>query len=434
MGYTILKMERSTYNMKKLVIEGKHELSGTIKISGAKNSVVALIPASMLSRGKCIIKNVPDISDVRLLIEMMRLLGSDIKYDNDTLYIDNSKARNHEIDSNYASKMRASYYFMGVLLSRFGIATVSYPGGCSIGARPINFHINGFEKLGANVQNEEDTYIIKANELIGNDIFLDMPSVGATLNIMFAAVSAKGITHIYNAAKEPEIVNVADFLNSMGAKISGVGSDVITIEGVKELGDGEIEVVPDRIEAGTYVIMGALLGKNLVVEGVNVGHLEAVFAKLKEAGCNFEIFDNRVIITRVDKLNPVNVKTLVYPGFPTDLGQPMSTFLTQCSGTSIFEETIYENRMRHINYLKLMGANIDLNDKIASIHGKSNLVGKKVEATDLRAGAAMLLAGMIADGITEITNIEHILRGYENIVEKLSTVGANIKIVDETVA
>ena len=419
--------------MKKLIIEGKHKLSGSIKIGGAKNSVVALIPAAMLTNGKCIIKNVPNISDVRLLIEMMKLLGSDVRFENETLYIDNKNAVNHEIDERYASKMRASYYFMGVLLSKYGYAKISYPGGCTIGARPINFHVNGFKKLGAEVETTDDekTYIIRGKELVGNDIFLDMASVGATINIMFAAVKAKGITKIHNAAKEPEIVNIADFLNSMGAKVKGAGTSEVVIEGVEELHDGEIEVIPDRIEAGTYIIMGALLGQDLIINGIVKEHLEALFNKLYEAGCNFEIKGRTVKISQTDKLNPVNVKTLVYPGFPTDLGQPMSTFLTQCEGNSIFEETIYENRMRHIKYLNEMGANVDLDNKIAVIHGKTNLVGKNVEATDLRAGAAMLLAGMIAEGHTEITNIEHILRGYENITNKLSAVGANVKIVEE---
>lgn len=419
--------------MKKLIIEGKNKLAGRIKIGGAKNSVVALIPAAMLTNGKCIIKNVPNISDVRLLIEMMKLLGSDIKLEGDVLYIDNRNAVNHEIDTHYASKMRASYYFMGVLLSKYGYAKISYPGGCTIGARPINFHVNGFKKLGAEVETTDDekTYIITGKNLVGNDIFLDMASVGATINIMFASIRAKGVTKIHNAAKEPEIVNIADFLNSMGAKVSGAGTSEIVIEGVEELHDGEIEVIPDRIEAGTYVIMGALLGNDLVIDGIVKEHLDALFSKLYEAGCNYEINGNEVKISKTDKLNPVNVKTLVFPGFPTDLGQPMSTFLTQCEGDSVFEETIYENRMRHIKYLNEMGANIDLDNKVAVIHGKTDLVGRNVEATDLRAGAAMLLAGMIAEGHTEITNIEHILRGYENIVEKLSAVGADVKIVEE---
>ena len=419
-------------NMKKLVIEGKRELSGVVKISGAKNSVVALIPAAMLTDGKCIIRNVPDISDVRLLIEMVKLLGSDIVFKDDTLYIDNSNAKNNEIDTYYASKMRASYYFMGVLLAKYGYAKISYPGGCTIGARPIDFHVNGFKKLGATVSVQDDNiYVIEGSNLVGNDIFLDIASVGATINIMFAAVKAKGITHIHNAAKEPEIINIADFLNAIGAKVIGAGTSDIIIEGVEFLGDGEITVIPGRIEAGTYVIIGALLGKDLIIDGIIEKHIDSLLEKLKEAGCKFDIVDNKIYISKCEHLKPVNVKTLVYPGFPTDLGQPMSALLTQCEGDSIFEETIWENRMRHIKYLNLMGANIDLDGKIAVIHGKTNLVGKCVEATDLRAGAAMMVAGMIAEGITEITNIEHILRGYENIVDKLSKVGANIKLIEE---
>ena len=418
--------------MKKLVIEGNKKLSGSIKIGGAKNSVVALIPAAMLTDGKCTIYNVPNISDVKLLIEMMKLLGSDIKFEGDVLTIDNRNSHNGKITEEYASKMRASYYFMGVLLAKYGYAEISYPGGCTIGARPINFHINGFKKLGADVEViENNNYIIKADKLVGTDIFLDIASVGATLNLMFAAVKAEGATHIYNAAKEPEIVNIASFLTTMGAKIYGAGTSEITIDGVEKLGDGIVEVIPDRIEAGTYIMIGSLLGDNLKIEGIIKEHLDAVLTKLKEVGSDFKINGTSIVVNKVDHLNPVNVKTLVYPGFPTDLGQPMSTLLTQCDGDSIFEETIYENRMRHIKYLNQMGANIDLDNKIAIVHGKTDLKGEKVEATDLRAGAAMMLAGMIADGVTEISNIEHILRGYENIVEKLSAVGASIKIIEE---
>lgn len=418
--------------MKKLIIEGNHELSGTIKIGGAKNSVVALIPAAMLTDGKCVIYNVPNISDVPRLISMMEALGSKIEFKDETLYIDNTNSKNAEIDEENATKLRASYYFMGVLLAKYGYAEISYPGGCSIGSRPINFHLNGFEKLGAKISVVENKkYIASAKELVGSDIFLDFASVGATLNLMFAAVKAKGITNIYNAAKEPEIVNVASFLATMGAKVYGAGTSHITIEGVEKLGDGIVEVIPDRIEAGTYLMIGSLLGKNLVIEGVLKDHLEAVFTKLKEAGCDINIDGTTVIVNKVDHLKPVNVKTLVYPGFPTDLGQPMSTLLTQCEGESLFEETIYENRMRHIKYLNAMGANIRLFDRSAIIAGKSNLIGREVEATDLRAGAAMLVAGMIAEGTTKIVNIEHILRGYEKIVEKLSTVGAKIELVDE---
>ena len=386
----------------------------------------------MLTDGVCEISNVPNITDVHLLIEMMKILGSHIEFKNGCLHIDNRNAHNDKIDTNYASKLRASYYFMGVLLSKYGKAEIAYPGGCVIGSRPINFHIEGFKKLGAKVEIEEDNkYLITAEKLVGTDIFFDIASVGATLNIMFAAVKAEGTTRIFNAAKEPEIVNVASFLNTMGAKVYGAGTSQITIEGVSELHDGIVEVIPDRIEAGTYIMMGSLLGNNLEIKGVLKEHLGAVLTKLQEVGCKFIYKDNSIIVNKTEHLKPVNIKTLVYPGFVTDLGQPMSTFLTQCEGDSIFEETIYENRMRHVKYLNMMGASIDADNKIAYIHGKTPLHGTNVEATDLRAGAAMLFAGMIADGTTVISNIEHILRGYENIVDKFSNVGASIKIIEE---
>lgn len=386
----------------------------------------------MLTDGVCEISNVPNITDVHLLIEMMKILGSHIEFKNGCLHIDNKNAHNDKIDTNYASKLRASYYFMGVLLSKYGKAEIAYPGGCVIGSRPINFHIEGFKKLGAKVEIEDDNkYLITAEKLVGTDIFFDIASVGATLNIMFAAVKAEGTTRIFNAAKEPEIVNVASFLNTMGAKVYGAGTSQITIEGVSELHDGIVEVIPDRIEAGTYIMMGSLLGNNLEIKGVLKEHLGAVLTKLQEVGCKFIYKDNSIIVNKTEHLKPVNIKTLVYPGFVTDLGQPMSTFLTQCEGDSIFEETIYENRMRHVKYLNMMGASIDADNKIAYIHGKTPLHGTNVEATDLRAGAAMLFAGMIADGTTVISNIEHILRGYENIVDKLSNVGASIKIIEE---
>lgn len=417
--------------MKKLIIEGKQELTGTIKISGAKNSVVALIPAAVLSDGKCTIYNVPNISDVHRLIEMLKILKVEIKFENETLYIDNSKAINAEIPEEHATKIRASYYFMGSLLAKYNSSEISYPGGCSIGARPIDLHINGFSKLGATTKIEDNKYKITAKKLTAADIFLDIASVGATINIMLAATKARGTTHIYNAAKEPEIVNVASFLSSMGAKIYGAGTSEITIEGVDKLGDGIVEVIPDRIEAGTYLMIGSLLGKNLVIEGIVKEHLGSVITKLKETGCNLEIKGSTININKVKNLKAVNVKTLVYPGFPTDLGQPMSALLTQCEGESFFEETIYENRMRHIKHLNAMGANIKLFDRSAIITGKTPLIGRSVVATDLRAGAAMLVAGMIAEGTTVISNIEHILRGYENIVEKLSQVGASVKIIEE---
>lgn len=417
--------------MKKLVIEGGRDISGTIKISGAKNSIVALIPASILTSGVCVITNVPDISDVRILIDMMRELGSIITFENEVLTIDNSNVQNKKITEEYAGKLRASYYFMGSLIGKYHEAEIAYPGGCVIGSRPINYHIESFKKMGINVKNVADHYIMKTDELKGNEFYFDFPSVGATINIMLAAILAKGKTIIYNAAKEPEIANVASFLNSMGAKVFGAGTSTIEIIGVEELHDGFVEVIPDRIEAGTYIMIGALIGNNLKIENIVEKHLESLLYKLKEAGVKYEINDNSIILSKVEHLKSVNIKTTVYPGFPTDLGQPMSTFLTQCEGESLFEETIYENRLRHVPHLNSMGANIQAFDKKAIIMGKTPLVGKKVKATDLRAGASMLVAGLIATGTTEIQNIEHLLRGYERIVEKLESVGVNIKLIDE---
>lgn len=417
--------------MKKLVIEGGRDISGTIKISGAKNSIVALIPASILTSGVCVITNVPDISDVKILIDMMRELGSIITFENEVLTIDNSNVQNKKITEEYAGKLRASYYFMGSLIGKYHEAEIAYPGGCVIGSRPINYHIESFKKMGINVKNVADHYIMKTDELKGNEFYFDFPSVGATINIMLAAILAKGKTVIYNAAKEPEIANVASFLNSMGAKVFGAGTSTIEIIGVEELHDGFVEVIPDRIEAGTYIMIGALIGNNLKIENIVEKHLESLLYKLKEAGVKYEINDNSIILSKVEHLKPVNIKTTVYPGFPTDLGQPMSTFLTQCEGESLFEETIYENRLRHVPHLNSMGANIQAFDKKAIIIGKTPLVGKKVKATDLRAGASMLVAGLIATGTTEIQNIEHLLRGYERIVEKLESVGVNIKLIDE---
>ena len=417
--------------MKKLVIEGGKTLTGEVRISGAKNSVVALIPATILTKGKCVIENVPNISDVTILIKMLEKLGSKVTFENEVLTIDNKDVQNQLIDEEYASKIRASYYFMGSLLGRFGNASIAYPGGCIIGSRPIDFHLNAFKKMGVNIVDNDGNYELTSKDFHGIDIFFDFPSVGATINVMIAAVLAKGKTTITNAACEPEITNVASFLNSMGAKINGAGTSRITIEGVTELGDGYVEVIPDRIEAGTYLIIGALLGKDFSVAPIVEDHLGSILYKLKETGVEYELKDHKITLSAPEHLKPVNIKTTVFPGFPTDLGQPMSTFLTQCEGESLFEETIYENRLRHVPYLNNMGANIKAFEQKAIITGKTPLKGRKVKATDLRAGASMLVAGMIANGTTTITNIEHLLRGYERIVDKLDTVGASIQLLDE---
>jgi len=414
--------------MKRIVIEGGLPLSGTITIGGAKNSAVALIPAALLADGVCTIKNVPNITDRDALFEIVNLLNCDITQDDKTINIDSSKLENILISQELSAKLRASYYFMGVLLGKCKRVEIYFPGGCNIGTRPIDLHLKGFKALGAKVTKYRHKYTVFADELKGAEINLDFASVGATINIMFAAVKAKGTTIINNAAKEVEIINIADFLNNMGAKIKGAGTETITIEGVESLHGAEIEVIPDRIEAGTYIMMGALLGKNLRVEGVIPEHNEALFNSLKEMDVDFKIENNVVILNKNDNLKPTNVKTLVYPGFPTDLGQPMSVLLTQANGESVMEETIWENRIGHYPYLQKMGANIELNGLTAQITGKTPLVGTDINATDLRGGAALILAGLIADGITTIYDIDYILRGYENIIHKLSNVGAKISI------
>lgn len=417
--------------MKKLVIKGGKELSGTIKISGAKNSVVALIPAAILSDEGVTLYNVPNITDTKALIDIIELLEGKVEYQNETMKIDTTKVKNKVVPESMSKKLRASYYFMGALLSKYKYAEIYFPGGCNIGSRPIDFHINGFKKLGAKVTIEGNKYIFKADKLKGARIYLDFASVGATINIMLAAVKAEGTTYISNAAKEPEIVNVASLLNNMGAKITGAGTSEIKIEGVEYLTKGVIDVIPDRIEAGTYTIIGALLGKDLKIDGIIEDHIDSLLSKLKEMGIKMDVTNNSILIEKPKRYRPINVKTLVFPGFATDLGQPMSVLLTQAEGMSIFEETIYENRMGHIKYLQKMGANIRADNKTAIITGPTKLRGEEVVATDLRAGAAMVIAGLIAQGETKVSEIDHILRGYENIVEKLTAVGADIKIIEE---
>lgn len=411
-----------------MIIHGGNKLRGKIKISGAKNSAVALIPAAILCDEDVTIYNVPKISDTEALEKIIKLLGCQCEQKEDQIYIDASTLENTVIPEELSSKLRASYYFMGALLSRCKKVEMYFPGGCNIGARPINLHLKGFQKMGATIENDGNYYKITAQKLKGAHIYLDIASVGATINIMLAATKAEGTTIISNAAKEPEIVNIATFLNNMGAKISGAGTSEIKIIGVPYLKKAMIEVIPDRIEAGTYILAGALMGEDLIIESVIKEHLEALTAKLKEMGVPIEEKENFIIVSKAEHLKPINIKTLVYPGFPTDLGQPMMCILTQANGTSYFEETIWENRMGHVPYLQKMGANIDHTNTRATVIGPTPLTGCEVVATDLRAGAAMVLAGLTASGTTEIHNIEHILRGYENIVEKLTAVGAKIEI------
>ena len=414
--------------MKKIIINGNKELKGTIRISGAKNAAVAIIPAAILTDEEATICNVPEISDIDSLEEILKFLNIDIKRATETMIINPKNMENKIIPAEISSKLRASYYFMGALLAKYKYVEMNFPGGCKIGSRPINLHLEGFKKLGATIEEDGDKYIIKAEKLKGTQIYLDVASVGATINIMLAATKAEGLTVIENAAREPEIVNIATFLNNMGAKIVGAGTSVIKITGVKKLTKGFAEIIPDRIEAGTYTIIGALLGNPLKISNIIPEHIEALTSKLKEAGANIEIEADSIICQKTENLKPVNIRTYYYPGFATDLQQPFSVFLTQCKGTSEIEETIYENRFMHIEYLNKMGANITTKDRIATIHGKTPLTGQEVIATDLRAGASLVIAGLIANNTTTIEKVEHILRGYEGIIEKLINVGADIKI------
>ena len=412
--------------MKRIRIEGGHKLQGTIRISGAKNSAVALVPASLLSDEVVKIDNIPNISDIDALNEILMYLGAKVTRTGELMTIDSSSIINKEIPEEISKKLRASYYFMSSLLGKYKHVEMYFPGGCAIGARPIDQTLKGYRALGATVKEEGNRFTIDADELHGAEVYLDMPSVGATVNTILVAVKAKGETVIENAAKEPEIVNVATFLNNMGAKITGAGTSTIRITGVDYLGSCFTEVIPDRIEAGTYMIAGALMGENLRIENIITEHVDSLINKLKEMGVSIKEERDAVEITAVEKMKGVRVKTLGYPGFPTDLQQPLTTLLTQCTGTSTLEETIYENRFQNVPYLVNMGADIKIDGKKIRIQGPNPLIGSNVVATDLRAGACLVLAGLKAEGETTIDNVEHVLRGYENNIEKLTNVGAKI--------
>lgn len=416
--------------MKKIKINGKRMLSGEIEISGAKNSVVALIPAAILTDEQVVIKNVPKLSDTENLERILGILGAKITFRDSELIIDSQNLKNCEIPGYLASTLRASYYFMGALLARFRHVEISLPGGCTIGKRPIDYHLEAFKKMGVSVSFDEKKYILDAEELCGATIDLPFPSVGATVNIVLAAVLAKGTTIIKNAACEPEIVNLQNSLNSMGGKISGAGTSEISIIGVEKLHSADLKVIPDRIEAGTYIIIGALMGKNLSVKNAALEYNKALLKVLDEMRCNYEITADNIEISKCINLHAVDIETLAYPGFPTDLGQPMTVLMAIANGKSHFHETIWENRIGHFPELKKMGAVIDFTSDSATIQGPSDLKGAQVIATDLRAGAALIAAALSAKGTTIIGNIEYILRGYEDIVNKLKKVGADIEISD----
>ncbi len=415
--------------MEKVIkIEGGHDLNGTVRISGSKNATVALIPACVLGNEPVTIYGVPNISDVQSLIVLLNELGVYVeKRDEETLYIDPAHMENIPMVSKAVSKLRASYYFMGALLGKFGHAEIKMPGGCYLGPRPIDLHLKGFEALGANIQYENGCYILDAKELKGTNIFLDISSVGATINIMMAAVYAKGRTVIENAAREPEIIDIATLLNKMGARIHGMGTSTLVIDGVEYLKGCIHEIIPDRIEAATYVIMAAAIANDMRIENIIPQHLEAIVMKLQEVGINMEVGSDFIHVFKTDKpLKRTEILTKPYPGFATDVQQPFTVLLTQCEGQSVVTETIYTERFKHCAELNKMGADIDVHTPSAFINGKTKLHGSKVTATDLRCGAGLVIAALMADGVTEIHDIYHIDRGYDNLDGKLAHLGAKM--------
>ena len=408
-------------------IEGGHLLEGEVTISGAKNATVALIPAAVLANGPVTIVGIPQIADVKALADILKILNVEvIEVANDHLIIDPTHMENVDLDDDIVTKLRASYYFMGALLGKYGHVRMKMPGGCYLGPRPIDLHLKGFEALGAKVTYDKACYTIEAKKLKGAKIFLDIASVGATINIMMAAVYAEGRTTIENAAKEPEIIDIATLLNKMGARIRGAGTNVIKIDGVKSLSGCFHEIIPDRIEAGTFIIIAAAMAKRMVINNIIPQHLEALLSKLKEMGVHMEVGVDSVIIERSENLRSVDITTKPYPGFATDLQQPLTALLTQAEGEGRVNETIYIERFKHCLELEKMGADIELIPAGAIIKGPTRLYGTKVSATDLRCGAAMIVAGLMADGVTSIDNVYHIDRGYSEIDRKLSTLGAKI--------
>lgn len=409
------------------MIEGGYPLEGTVSVSGAKNSAVALIPAAILASSPVTIDSLPDISDVRMLAHLLEEIGGETQLQEDKLTVYPENMVSMPLPNGRVKKMRASYYMMGAMLGRFKQAVIGLPGGCDLGPRPIDQHIKGFEALGATVTNEQGAIYLRADELRGARIYLDVVSVGATINIMLAAVKATGRTIIENAAKEPEIIDVATLLSSMGARIKGAGTDVIRIDGVEELHGCRHTIIPDRIEAGTYIVMAAAVGREVLIDNVISQHVEPLTAKLEEMGVTFEFGDDQMLMRgKNTSLQSTDIKTLVHPGFPTDLQQPMTALLTSAQGTSLITDTIYNDRFKHVDELYRMGADIKVEGGSAMINGPVTLQGAKVNASDLRAGASLIVAGLMAQGITEISGLERIDRGYGDLVDKLSRLGAKI--------
>ena len=420
--------------MRKIIINGGKKLQGEVTVSGAKNSVVALIPAIILSDGVVTLDGVPAISDVDNLIEIIEVMGGSVKRDGETLEIDPRGVKDMPMPFGKINSLRASYYFYGSLLGRYGQATVGLPGGCDLGPRPIDLHLKAFEAMGASISYEAESMRIATDagqRIQGAHIYMDTVSVGATINTMLAAVKADGRTVIENAAREPEIIDVATLLNNMGARVRGAGTEVITIDGVESLHGTRHQVIPDRIEAGSYIAMAAAIGKGIKVKNVLYEHLESFIAKLEAMGVHMTVEEDAIFVEEQGDLKPVDIKTSPYPGFATDLQQPMTPLLLKASGRGKIIDTIYEKRVNHVPELARMGADIQVLGGQIIYSGPTQLSGAPVKASDLRAGAALVTAGLMAEGQTEITNIEFILRGYSNIIEKLSDLGADIRLIED---
>ena len=420
--------------MRKIIINGGKKLQGEVTVSGAKNSVVALIPAIILSDGVVTLDGVPAISDVDNLIEIIEVMGGSVKRDGETLEIDPRGVKDMPMPFGKINSLRASYYFYGSLLGRYGQATVGLPGGCDLGPRPIDLHLKAFEAMGASISYEDESMRIATDagqRIKGAHIYMDTVSVGATINTMLASAKADGRTVIENAAREPEIIDVATLLNNMGARVRGAGTEVITIEGVESLHGTRHQVIPDRIEAGSYIAMAAAIGKGIKVKNVLYEHLESFIAKLEAMGVRMTVEEDAIFVEEQGDLKPIDIKTSPYPGFATDLQQPMTPLLLKASGRGKIIDTIYEKRVNHVPELARMGADIQVLGGQIVYNGPTQLLGAPVKASDLRAGAALVTAGLMAEGQTEITNIEFILRGYSNIIEKLSDLGADIRLIED---
>lgn len=417
--------------MSKIVVRKSQPLKGTVKINGAKNAVLPIIAATLLAKGESVLKGVPNLRDVHVISDLLRHLGAKVEFNEDVLTVDATNIDTCEAPYELVRKMRASFLVMGPLLARFQSSKISMPGGCAIGTRPIDLHLKGFKSLGAHVEMDHGFIEAKADKLIGTKLYLDFPSVGATENIMMAAVCAEGTTIIENVAEEPEIVDLANFLNEMGANVKGAGTNTIKIKGVEELKGATHTVIPDRIEAGTYMVAAAITKGDVLVDNVLIDHLKPTIAKLREIGCEVFEMDNSVRVIGPKEIKPTDIKTLPHPGFPTDMQSQFMALLSVSKGTGVVIETVFENRFMNVQELNRMGANIKIEGRSAVVQGVDQLQGSTVNATDLRAGAALVLAGLVSEGETVIGDTYHIFRGYVDIDKKLNALGANIEIIEE---